>query len=91
MRQILDDLNTYGECQIPVGWCRIHPLPICVFKDSQDSLYSCLLVDDANTVNLKLFPTFVDPPQVLDHQVPLLLVNLSEEMSEEWDMTMERV
>ncbi|CAG8641920.1 7392_t:CDS:2, partial [Scutellospora calospora] len=50
IEQLLEDLNSYCECQIPIN--------------------------SANTINLKLFPTYRNPPPVYDYQVPICTVNL---------------
>ncbi|KAJ3295788.1 Nitrogen permease regulator 2 [Borealophlyctis nickersoniae] len=65
MEQLLEDLNSYSECQIPIN--------------------------DANMINLKLFPKYRDPPPVHDYQVPVCIVNLEKVMDKYWDMTMRRV
>lgn len=38
---------------------------------------SLTIIDDSNTINLKLFPTRPPPPPILAHQVPLLTITLS--------------
>ena len=47
--------------------------------------------DDANMINLKLFPKCRDPPPVYDYQVPVCVVDLEKVMDNHWDMTMQRV
>ncbi|RKO90759.1 nitrogen permease regulator 2, partial [Blyttiomyces helicus] len=47
--------------------------------------------DDANMINLKLFPKYRDPPTVHDYQVPVFIINLEHAMDKYWDMTMRRV
>ncbi|KAF9915724.1 Nitrogen permease regulator 2 [Lobosporangium transversale] len=63
--QLIEDLNSYCECQIPI--------------------------DSANTINLKLFPTYPNPPPVYDYQVPISTVNLEALTDVSWDMTMQRL
>ncbi|KAI9091758.1 nitrogen permease regulator 2 [Phlyctochytrium arcticum] len=65
MEQLLEDLNSYSECQIPIN--------------------------DANMINIKLFPKYRDPPPVYDYQVPVLIVNLEKVMDKYWDLTMQRI
>ncbi|KAG0268489.1 Nitrogen permease regulator 2 [Actinomortierella ambigua] len=65
IEQLLEDLNSYCECQIPV--------------------------DSANTINLKLFPTYPNPATVFDYQVPIATVNLESLSDVSWDMTMQRI
>ncbi|CAG8444558.1 392_t:CDS:2 [Ambispora gerdemannii] len=65
IEQLLEDLNSYCECQIPIN--------------------------SANTINLKLFPTYPNPPPVYDYQVPICTVNLEVLMDVNWDLTMKNV
>ena len=48
-------------------------------------------VDDANTVDIKLFPTRVDPPPVFDYQVPVLTIDFTGAVDKHWDMTIRRI
>ncbi|KAJ3408488.1 Nitrogen permease regulator 2 [Chytridiales sp. JEL 0842] len=65
MEQLLQDLNTYSECKIPIN--------------------------DAEAINLKLFPTYGDPAPVHDWQVPVALLALDKIMDKYWDMTLRRI
>ncbi|KAF8945450.1 Nitrogen permease regulator 2 [Haplosporangium gracile] len=65
IEQLIEDLNSYCECQIPI--------------------------DTANTINLKLFPTYPNPAPVYDYQVPISTVNLEALTDVNWDMTMQRI
>ncbi|KAF2758607.1 nitrogen permease regulator 2 [Pseudovirgaria hyperparasitica] len=64
---ILEDLNNYRECMIPI--------------------------DEANTINLKLFPLLKAPAPVHAWHVPLLTINLSAFSSQHIssDLTLQRV
>ncbi|MCJ1339282.1 Nitrogen permease regulator 2 [Bachmanniomyces sp. S44760] len=59
---LLEDLNNYCECMIPI--------------------------DESNTLNIKLFPTYPPPPRVLAHHVPLSTVRLDTLTDSNWDLTM---
>ena len=48
-------------------------------------------IDEANTLNVKLFPTYPPPPPLLPHQVPLATVNLDALKDDSWDLTMLRI
>ena len=48
-------------------------------------------VDDANTINIKLFPNYHNPPFVYDYQVPVCMINLESIIDRHWDMTLQRV
>lgn len=45
-------------------------------------------IDDANTLNIKLFPTYPAPPPLLPHHVPLSTVLLTKLVDQNWDLTM---
>ncbi|CAG8645889.1 7984_t:CDS:2, partial [Scutellospora calospora] len=45
----------------------------------------------ANTINLKLFPTYRNPPSVYYYQVPICTVNLKALMDGNWDITMKKI
>ncbi|KZF22050.1 nitrogen permease regulator 2 [Xylona heveae TC161] len=62
---ILEDLNNYCECMIPI--------------------------DESNTLNIKLFPTYPPPPPVEAWHVPLSTVRLESLVDVNWDLTMRRV
>lgn len=66
IQQVLEDLNGYGECRIPI-------------------------VDDEVTLNIKLFSRYPHPRKVKDWHVPVPLMSLKELVSDNWDLTMQRV
>lgn len=48
-------------------------------------------IDAANTLNIKLFPTYPPPPPLYAHHVPLSTVRLESLVDENWDLTMLRI
>ena len=44
-------------------------------------------IDDSNTLNIKLFPTYPPPPFLLPHHVPLSAVRLESLTDDNWDLT----
>ncbi|KAG0214787.1 Nitrogen permease regulator 2 [Mortierella sp. GBA30] len=50
-----------------------------------------IIWNSANTINLKLFPTYPNPAPVYDYQVPISTVNLEALTDVNWDMTMQRI
>lgn len=65
IEQVMEDLNNYSECMIPIN--------------------------ESNTLNLKLFPTYAPPPPVRAYHVPLLTVQLDTLMDVNWDLTLQRI
>lgn len=75
---VAEDLNVYGECMIPIG-TYINAL-ICWIEGGEVGKAVLIfggVIDDSNTINLKLFPTRPPPPPIVAHQVPLLTISLS--------------
>jgi len=50
-----------------------------------------LNLDEANTVNVKLFPVFRAPSPVKAYHVPICTVQLESLMDMNWDMTLQKV
>ena len=48
-------------------------------------------IDEQNTLNVKLFPTYPPPPRLQPHNVPLSLVGLQKLVDPNWDLTMLRI
>ncbi|KAF7512608.1 hypothetical protein GJ744_000869 [Endocarpon pusillum] len=52
----------------------------------------CMIpIDELNTLNLKLFPTYAPPPPVKGWHVPIFTVRPESLMDENWDLTMQRI
>jgi len=47
--------------------------------------------NDANKINLKIMPTFTDPPVIFDHEVPVRIQDIDSLVSKEWDLTIQEV
>lgn len=79
---LMEDLNNYCECMIPIGRC--YGMVLLVF-------WLTIRADDLNTLNIKLFPIYPSPPPVKAWQVPLFTVRYQAFMDENWDLTLQRV
>lgn len=62
---VMEDLNNYGECMIPV--------------------------DDANTINMKLFPSHPNPAPVKSWYCPLAKIKFASIVDDTWDITMLKI
>lgn len=49
------------------------------------------LPDEANTINLKLFPTYALPTPVQEWQVPIFVVDIETIVDKYWDLTIRKV
>lgn len=72
----------------PPNTGKIYALCEILLEDLNNYSESMIPIDDANTLNIKLFPTYAPPPPLLPHHVPLSTVRLSELVDPNWDLTM---
>lgn len=80
---LMEDLNNYCECMIPIGKRRLREIELGACANSGS--------DEINTLNIKLFPTYPPPPPVKAWQVPLFTVRWESFIDENWDLTIQRV
>ena len=88
---ILEDLNNYCECMIPIGRHILLERLVRGLGEQDRLVLIGTHVDESNTINIKLFPRFPPPPPVKAWHVPLSTVRLESLMDENWDLTMQRV
>lgn len=67
---------------------KIYALCEILLEDLNNYCEAMIPIDDANTLNIKLFPTYAPPPPLLPHHVPLSTVRLSALVDPNWDLTM---
>lgn len=72
----------------PPNTGKIYALCEILLEDLNNYCESMIPIDDANTLNIKLFPTYAPPPSLLPHHVPLSTVRLSTLVDPNWDLTM---
>lgn len=92
---IKEDLNNYQECMIPVGKS-INPPPsqaLALLDALISSLCSQLTssTDDANTINMKLFPHHPVPAPIKPWHVPITKISFEPIMDDTWDLTMKLI
>jgi len=62
------------------------PILKCVFEDLNKNGSCEIFVNEANTWHIKIDPVWdVAPPEILDHEVPVPIVDLQSLVSEDWD------
>lgn len=99
IEQVLEDLNNYSECMIPIsGFLALSFLLafflsvlLACFGMADDDDGGGAGIDESNTINIKLFPTYAPPSQVKAFHVPVCTVQLGLLMDVNWDLTMQRV
>lgn len=63
-----------------------------IVKEDLDNYGECMIpVDEANTINMKLFPHHMDPPRVRGWHVPVPKAKFSDIMDPTWDLTLQKV
>lgn len=63
-----------------------------IIKEDLNLYGECMIpVDDANTINMKLFPLHPNPPAVEGWHVPVPKMRLADTVDPSWDLTLQRV
>ncbi|AEO53272.1 hypothetical protein MYCTH_2294369 [Thermothelomyces thermophilus ATCC 42464] len=63
-----------------------------IIKEDLNNYGECMIpVDDANTINMKLFPYHPTPPEVKGWHVPVAKMKFDEVVDSTWDLTLQRV
>ncbi|KAK4695751.1 nitrogen permease regulator 2, partial [Lecanoromycetidae sp. Uapishka_2] len=70
---------------------KIYALCEILLEDLNNYSEAMIPIDAANTLNIKLFPTYPPPPPLYAHHVPLSTVQLENLVDENWDLTMLRI
>ncbi|KAJ7063398.1 nitrogen permease regulator 2-domain-containing protein [Mycena amicta] len=69
----------------------IHAILEQLYEDLNSYSETSIPIDRFNSIELKIFPFYPNPPQVQDWMVPLALINLSKRIEDNWDLTMVKV
>ncbi|KAH8813316.1 nitrogen permease regulator 2 [Xylogone sp. PMI_703] len=63
-----------------------------IIKEDLNNYNECMIpVDDASTINMKLFPVRKNPPPVKSWHVPVSKINFVAVVDDTWDLTMKKV
>ncbi|EMD38304.1 hypothetical protein CERSUDRAFT_48698 [Gelatoporia subvermispora B] len=69
----------------------IHAILEQLFEDLNSFSETSIPIDKFNSIELKIFPFYPNPPAVKEWQVPLALISLSKRIEPNWDLTMVKV
>ncbi|KAF9454676.1 NPR2-domain-containing protein [Macrolepiota fuliginosa MF-IS2] len=69
----------------------IHAVLEQLYEDLNSYAETSIPIDQFNSIELKIFPFYPNPPPVQDWMVPLALINLSKRVEDNWDLTMAKV
>jgi len=78
----------------PIGSYRRRPIEslLEIIKEDLNNYGECMIpVDDANTINMKLFPHHPAPPEVKGWHVPVPKMKFADIVDPTWDLTLQRV
>ena len=69
----------------------VHAILEQLYEELNSYSETSISIDQFNSIELKIFPFYPNPPQVKDWMVPLALINLAKRIEENWDLTMKKV
>ncbi|KAF9469160.1 nitrogen permease regulator 2-domain-containing protein [Collybia nuda] len=69
----------------------IHPILEQLYEDLNSYSETSIPVDPFNSIELKIFPFYPNPPAVHDWMVPLALINITKRVEDNWDLSMVKV
>ncbi|KAG5647252.1 hypothetical protein DXG03_000787 [Asterophora parasitica] len=69
----------------------IHAILEQLYEDLNSYSETSIEIDRFNSIELKIFPFYPNPPLVKDWMVPLALINITRRVEDNWDLTMVKV
>ena len=69
----------------------VHVILEQLYEDLNSYSETSIQIDQFNSIELKIFPFYPNPPPVHDWMVPLALINLTKRVEENWDLTIAKV
>lgn len=69
----------------------LHAILEQLYEDLNSYSETSIPIDEFNSVELKIFPFYPNPTSVKDWMVPLALINLSQRIEPNWDLTIVKV
>jgi hypothetical protein len=73
------------------GSGKLYSLCEMLMEDLNNYCECMIPIDELNTLNIKLFPTYTPPPAVKAWHVPIFTVRPETLIDENWDLTMQRI
>jgi len=70
---------------------KIHAILEQLYEDLNSYSETSIVLDHFNSIELKIFPFYPNPPPVKDWMVPVFLINLEKAIEPNWDLTMAKV
>ncbi len=70
---------------------KIHAILEQLYEDLNSYSETSIQIDNFNSIELKIFPFYPNPPPVHDWMVPVALIRFENIMEQNWDLTMAKV
>ncbi|KIJ26415.1 hypothetical protein M422DRAFT_785263 [Sphaerobolus stellatus SS14] len=70
---------------------QIHSILEQLYADLNSYHETSIIIDQFNSIEVKLFPFYPNPPEIYDWTVPLALINIMDLIEPNWDVTMAKV
>ncbi|KAH6918357.1 nitrogen permease regulator Npr2 [Coprinopsis sp. MPI-PUGE-AT-0042] len=80
-----------GFLSSPETSSQVHSILEQLYEDLNSYAETSIPVDQFNSIELKIFPFYPNPPEVKDWMVPVALINLPKRFEDNWDLTMIKV
>ncbi|KAJ3965968.1 nitrogen permease regulator 2-domain-containing protein, partial [Lentinula raphanica] len=80
-----------GFLSTPNNSSAIHAIIEQLYEDLNSYSETSISIDQFNSIELKIFPFYPNPPPVKDWMVPIALINLVRRIEDNWDLTMAKV
>ena len=80
-----------GFLSSPETSSQIHGILEQLYEDLNSYAETSIPVDQFNSIELKIFPFYPNPPEVKDWMVPVALINIPKRFEDNWDLTMIKV
>jgi nitrogen permease regulator 2-like protein len=91
MRSLEEQSHFLSRDTSAPGTGKLYSLCEMLMEDLNNYCECMIPIDDLNTLNIKLFPTYHPPPPVKAWHIPIFTVRPQTLMDENWDLTMQRV
>ncbi|EAU88817.2 nitrogen permease regulator Npr2 [Coprinopsis cinerea okayama7 len=80
-----------GFLSSPETCTQVYSILEQLYEDLNSYSETSIPIDQFNSIELKIFPFYPNPPDVKDWMVPLALINIQKRFEENWDLTMIKV
>ena len=80
-----------GFLSSPRSGPAVHAILEQLYEDLNSYSETSIPIDPFNSIELKIFPFYPNPPPVKDWMVPLALINLTNRIEPNWDLSMVKV